>query len=196
MNTKICFTAVSSEAWAKLRDWASMAGKGRLLLSGSVAHASLKTAVQRNQVYWNNNSPSYSWGKQAKGPVFSLVSVWRIPVYCLLAAPLSPALPTVPPLMAFTMRGMEASCWFVGNQRTPLGGDVFFVVDRLAGSDDKMSPMINSNSLGKCRTQFWKQNMALLWLVSSSTTTERGCRTGQCFIVLLHVSQMSPVKTS
>ena len=40
-------TAVSSEAWAKLRDWASMAGNGRLLLSGSVAHASLKIAVQR-----------------------------------------------------------------------------------------------------------------------------------------------------
>ena len=40
------FTAVSSEAWAKLRDWASVAGWGRLLLSGSVAHASLKTAVQ------------------------------------------------------------------------------------------------------------------------------------------------------
>ena len=39
-------TAVSSEAWAKLRDWASVAGRGRLLLSGSVAHASLKTAVQ------------------------------------------------------------------------------------------------------------------------------------------------------
>ena len=39
-------TAVSSEAWAKLRDWASVAGRGLLLLSGSVAHASLKTAVQ------------------------------------------------------------------------------------------------------------------------------------------------------
>ena len=38
-------TAVSSEAWAKLRDWASVARRGRLLLSGSVAHASLKTAV-------------------------------------------------------------------------------------------------------------------------------------------------------
>ena len=38
-------TAVSSEAWAKLRDWASVAGRGRLLLSGSIAHASLKTAV-------------------------------------------------------------------------------------------------------------------------------------------------------
>ena len=38
-------TAVSSEAWAKLRDWASVAGRGRLLLSGSVAYASLKTAV-------------------------------------------------------------------------------------------------------------------------------------------------------
>ena len=38
-------TAVSSEAWAKLRDWASVAARGRLLLSGSVAHASLKTAV-------------------------------------------------------------------------------------------------------------------------------------------------------
>ena len=39
------YTAVSSEAWAKLRDWASVAGRGRLLLSGSGAHASLKTAV-------------------------------------------------------------------------------------------------------------------------------------------------------
>ena len=38
-------TAVSSEAWAKLRDWASVAGRGRLLLSGSLTHASLKTAV-------------------------------------------------------------------------------------------------------------------------------------------------------
>ena len=38
-------TAVLSEAWAKLRDWASVAGRGQLLLSGSVAHASLKTAV-------------------------------------------------------------------------------------------------------------------------------------------------------
>ena len=38
-------TAVPSEAWAKLRDWASVAGRGQLLLSGSVAHASLKTAV-------------------------------------------------------------------------------------------------------------------------------------------------------
>ena len=39
-------TAVSSEAWAKLSDWARVAGRGRLLLLGSVAHASLKTAVQ------------------------------------------------------------------------------------------------------------------------------------------------------
>ena len=38
-------TAVSSEAWAKLRDWASVASRGRLLVSGSIAHASLKTAV-------------------------------------------------------------------------------------------------------------------------------------------------------
>ena len=30
-----------------MRDWASVAGRGRLLLSGSVAHASLKTAVNR-----------------------------------------------------------------------------------------------------------------------------------------------------
>ena len=30
-------------------DWASVAGRGRLLLSGSVAHASLKTAVQRRE---------------------------------------------------------------------------------------------------------------------------------------------------
>ena len=38
-------TAGSSEAWAKLHDWASVASRGRLLLSGSVAHASLKTTV-------------------------------------------------------------------------------------------------------------------------------------------------------
>merc|ERR1719219_502468 len=38
-------TAGSSEAWAKLRVWASVAGRGRLLLSGSVAHASLKTTL-------------------------------------------------------------------------------------------------------------------------------------------------------
>ena len=39
------FTAASSEAWAKLRNCASVAARGRLLLSGSVAHASLETAV-------------------------------------------------------------------------------------------------------------------------------------------------------
>ena len=38
-------TAVSSEAWAKLREWAILAGKGRLLPSGSVVLASLKAAV-------------------------------------------------------------------------------------------------------------------------------------------------------
>ena len=42
---RFAYTAVSSEAWAKLRDWASVAGRGRLLVSGSVANASLKTAV-------------------------------------------------------------------------------------------------------------------------------------------------------
>ena len=42
-------TAVSSEAWARLRDWDSVAGRGRLLLSGSIAHASLKTAVMNLQ---------------------------------------------------------------------------------------------------------------------------------------------------
>ena len=31
-----------------MRDWSSVAGRGRLLLSGSVSHASLKTAVY----YW------------------------------------------------------------------------------------------------------------------------------------------------
>ena len=41
------FTAVLSEAWAKLREWAILAGKGRLLLSGSVVLASLKAAVVR-----------------------------------------------------------------------------------------------------------------------------------------------------
>ena len=45
MNSKGYNTAVLSEAWAKLRDWASVAGRGWLLLSGSLAHASLKTAV-------------------------------------------------------------------------------------------------------------------------------------------------------
>ena len=43
-------TAVSSEAWAKLREWAILAGKGWLLLSGSVALASkpLYRGRQRN----------------------------------------------------------------------------------------------------------------------------------------------------
>ena len=49
LSDKMTCTAVSSEAWAKLRDWASVAGRGRLLLSGSVAHASIKTAVQGDQ---------------------------------------------------------------------------------------------------------------------------------------------------
>ena len=35
-----------------MRDWASVAARGRLLLSGSVAHASLKTAVDVS-----NNQP-------------------------------------------------------------------------------------------------------------------------------------------
>ena len=43
-------TAVSREAWAKLRDWACVAVRGRLLLSGSIAHASLKTTV--NGPFW------------------------------------------------------------------------------------------------------------------------------------------------
>ena len=42
---RIFSTAVSSEAWAKLRDLASVAARGWLLLSGSVVHASLETAV-------------------------------------------------------------------------------------------------------------------------------------------------------
>ena len=45
LRSPACSTAVSSEAWAKLGDWASVAGRGWLLLSGSVAHASLETAV-------------------------------------------------------------------------------------------------------------------------------------------------------
>ena len=47
-TTSYLTSAVSSEAWAKLRDWASVAARGRLLLSGSVAHASLETAVVIN----------------------------------------------------------------------------------------------------------------------------------------------------
>ena len=31
-HASLACTAVSSEAWAKLRDWASVAGRGRLLL--------------------------------------------------------------------------------------------------------------------------------------------------------------------
>ena len=46
---KFLSTAVSSEAWAKLRDWASVAGRGLLLLSGSIAHASLKSAVREKR---------------------------------------------------------------------------------------------------------------------------------------------------
>ena len=38
-------TAVLSEAWAKLREWAVLASQGQLLLSGSVVLASLKAAV-------------------------------------------------------------------------------------------------------------------------------------------------------
>ena len=45
VNNSPYFTAVSNEAWAKLHDGASVAGRGRLLLLGSVVHASLKTAV-------------------------------------------------------------------------------------------------------------------------------------------------------
>ena len=48
-------TAVSCEAWAKLRDWASVAGRGRLILSGSVAHASLKTTVFPSYLDKNND---------------------------------------------------------------------------------------------------------------------------------------------
>ena len=65
------FTAVSSEAWAKLRVWASVAGRGWLLLSGSVAHASLKTAVCHTlyvtlyvtlciRAYWCVSAPCWS----------------------------------------------------------------------------------------------------------------------------------------
>ena len=43
--TNTLHTAVSSEAWAKLREWAILDGEGRLLLSGSVVLASLKAAV-------------------------------------------------------------------------------------------------------------------------------------------------------
>ena len=45
LKTEAHITAVSSEAWAKLRDWASVDSRGQLLLSGSVAHASLETVV-------------------------------------------------------------------------------------------------------------------------------------------------------
>ena len=53
-------TAVSSEAWAKLCDWASVATRGWLLLSGSVAHASLETAVLTTNPDYNFVSPSNS----------------------------------------------------------------------------------------------------------------------------------------
>ena len=41
MTVRYLNAAVSSEEWAKLRDWASVSVRGRLLLSGSIAHASL-----------------------------------------------------------------------------------------------------------------------------------------------------------
>ena len=46
-------TAVSSEAWAKLCEWAILAGKGQLLLSGSIVLPSLKAAVYKHmRVGW------------------------------------------------------------------------------------------------------------------------------------------------
>ena len=45
VSSLLLFTAVSSEAWAKLREWAVLASKGRLLLYGSVVLASLKAPV-------------------------------------------------------------------------------------------------------------------------------------------------------
>ena len=45
-NKDSLYTAASSEARAKLCEWAILAGKGWLLLSGSVAQASLKTDVK------------------------------------------------------------------------------------------------------------------------------------------------------
>ena len=55
-------TAVSSEAWAKLREWAVLAGLGRLLLSGSVVLASLKAAVdQRGKCQISVNVIFYSY---------------------------------------------------------------------------------------------------------------------------------------
>ena len=50
-NIAVRYTAVSSEAWAKSRDWANVAARGRLLLSGSVAHVSLKIAVSHKIVF-------------------------------------------------------------------------------------------------------------------------------------------------
>ena len=50
MQEAVC-TAVSSEAWAKLREWAVLACLGWLLLSGSVVLASLKAPVRIAAVY-------------------------------------------------------------------------------------------------------------------------------------------------
>ena len=55
MTVRYLNAAVSSEEWAKLRDWASVAGRGRLLLSGSIAHASLKIAVNAYGCFLNIN---------------------------------------------------------------------------------------------------------------------------------------------
>ena len=46
MTSAIVYTAVSSEGRAKSGVWAVLAGKGRLLLSGSIVLPSLKAAVQ------------------------------------------------------------------------------------------------------------------------------------------------------
>ena len=55
-RTESTLTAVLSEAWAKLREWAILAGKGRLLLSGSVVLASLKAPVDQDLVQPNKGS--------------------------------------------------------------------------------------------------------------------------------------------
>ena len=54
-------TLVSHEGRAKLREWAVLAAKGRLVLSGSIVLPSLKAAVSTVEVNQPENIPSQNY---------------------------------------------------------------------------------------------------------------------------------------
>ena len=80
-------TTVSSEAWAKLRVWASVAGRGRLLLLGSVAHASLKTAVQLWVPYLNTKGCKNVVRTFGTGDKIGVVAISQHGAHSLLSLP-------------------------------------------------------------------------------------------------------------